>query len=127
MLHIPGLYIAFSQKGRGVFSAQDLADGEVIEVCPVIILSKDQTKHLDETLLFEYYFLWPDGKDSICLALGYGSLYNHSYQANAKVIMDLGSKEIIIEARTVIEAGDEILIDYLDGSKDRSTLWFEPS
>ena len=124
MLHVPGLYIGETKKGRSVFIAHEVARGDVIEVCPLIIIPHSQVVAIDQTKMFEYYFEWPDGKNSICLALGYGSLYNHSNQPNAKVIMDLGTEEIIIEAITFIEAGAEVYIDYLDGA-GKDELWFE--
>ena len=126
MQHVPGLYIGNSSlNNRGVFCAQSLSACEVVEICPLIILPATEVMQIDQTILFEYYFDWPDGKGSIGIALGYGSLYNHSEDPNAKVIMDLDSNEIIIETIQSIQSGDEILIDYLDGQRDRTKLWFE--
>ncbi len=126
MLHIPGLFIAKTIKGRGVFTAQDLQPGETIEVCPVIILPKNDIPHIDKTRLFEYYFLWPDQGGTICIALGYGSLYNHGNSPNAKIILDLTAQEMIVESTDEITAGDEILINYLDDTKRTHALWFIP-
>ena len=44
--------------GRGVFSIKDLKEGEIIESCPVIILPKEQISLLDQTVLYDYYFLF---------------------------------------------------------------------
>ena len=124
MLHVPGLYIANSEKGRGVYVSHTLQPGETIEVCPVIVMPPPEIELVNRTRLFEYYFLWPDAEDSICLALGYGSLYNHSKRPNARVIMSIDTMEIIFESIQDIAAGDEILIDYLDGAKPGHKLWF---
>lgn len=66
-------------KGRGVFAQRNFKKGEVIETCPVIVLPAKEIDSLELTQLYNYYFAWgPDSKDG-AIALGYGSLYNHSY------------------------------------------------
>src|SRR3954470_15159998 len=70
-------------RGRGVFAARRFEPGETIEVCPVIALSEADARTLDGTGLYDYYFGWgKDGKQA-AIALGYGSLYNHSPSPNA--------------------------------------------
>ena len=125
MQHVPGLYVGNSEiSGRGVFSAQSLTKGTVIEVCPVIVFPSTQRVYLDQTKIFEYYFSWPDGKQSLCLALGYGSIYNHADEPNAMVIMNIEAKEIVVEAVKPIPANYEILINYSDGPASHDKLWF---
>ncbi len=125
MLHIPGLYIADSAgRGRGVFTAHELNKGDVIELCPIIVVPPSQLETLHQTILHDYYFLWPDPKGSACIVLGYGSIYNHHSSPNAKVVMHLSSQEIGIECIHSIEAGEEILIDYQGGDR-KNLLWFQ--
>ncbi|HOB07816.1 MAG TPA: SET domain-containing protein, partial [Methanoculleus sp.] len=82
--------------GRGVFARRDLLAGEVIEVCPVIVLGgADEQELLDKTHLFDYYFEWGE---LAAVALGYGSLYNHSSHANADHVCDVHRGEIRIYA-----------------------------
>ena len=45
-------------KGRGVFCTEDLNEGDIIEVCPVIVCPAKDCKHLDKTTLYHYYFQW---------------------------------------------------------------------
>ena len=63
-------------KGLGVFAACDIAADELIERCPVLVMTKSDVWQAD-SLLSRYVFSW--GKAKVALALGYGSLYNHSY------------------------------------------------
>ncbi len=119
--HIPGLFLTENEKGRAVYTAQDLNPQDIIEVCPVILIPSAQQIQIHESVLHDYYFIWPEG--GIALALGYGSIYNHSSAPNAQVIFDIDAREIIIECTKAISGGDEILIDYTGGSK-KTTLWF---
>lgn len=60
--------------------------------------------------LERYYFEF-DEKHS-ALALGYGSLYNHSKNPNANYSVDTKEKEIVIYARKDIKKGSQIFISY---------------
>ncbi len=124
-MQIPGLYIAHSEgKGRGVFTAHALSEGDLIEICPLVIVPPDQVKMIHDTILHDYYFLYPEPEGSACIALGYGSLYNHQVSRNAKVSYDLANHELHIICIKEIEAGNEIFIDYEDGEKSKDGLWF---
>lgn len=121
MNHIPSLYIAYNDFGRGMYTGLPINPGDIIEVCPLILVPEAEKEQIHQSKLHDYYFLWPPG--GIAIALGYGSLYNHSKTPNAKVIYDIENEEIIIECTLTINPGDEILIDYTDGT-DEVRLWF---
>lgn len=122
MKMLPHIYVADSgEKGRGVFTALDISSGSMIEICPLILIPVAQTSLIDHTEIYNYYFIWDD--EYIALALGYGSLYNHSDHPNAKVIYDFEANEIQIEAAKDVAAGEEITINYTDG--DSVGLWFK--
>ena len=126
MLHIPGLYIAHTDKrGRGVFTAEIIEAKDIIEVCPLIMIPKDQLATIHQTVLHDYYFLWPTDEGKACMALGYGSIYNHDFEPNAEVIFDLNTTEIVIQSLKTIDVGDEITIDYTGGIRESTRLWFE--
>ena len=57
-----------------------------IELCPVVVIPPHEIETIDKTVIYNYYFLWQNNQAAI--ALGYGSLYNHSYDPNAEYIMD---------------------------------------
>ncbi len=127
MLHIPGLYIVEDEaKGRCVHTSENLYVGDLIEICPIIKIPQGQFHYLDKTIFYNYYFLWEEEGMEGCLALGYGSLYNHDKFPNASVIMDYEDGTIKIEAFKKMNSGDEITIDYTGGTKDIVKLWFDP-
>ena len=127
---IPQLYIADSDlAGRGVFTAIDIPAGSIIEVCPVIIVPEKEAQLIQETILYDYYFIWGDTEKEIAIALGYGSLYNHSFEPNAFFESDFESTIITIICKKDIVSGDEILVNYNgDDEPDealKKKLWFK--
>ncbi|MEM8907165.1 MAG: SET domain-containing protein [Bacteroidota bacterium] len=126
-MHIPSLYLAPSDlHHRGVFSAESLAADNVIEICPVIILSEKDRKLIHQTHLHDFYFTWGEEDRGAAIALGYGSLYNHSYTPNARFLVDLEMATISIHSIQAIAAGEEITINYNGDPTDQSPLWFAP-
>lgn len=98
--------------GRGVFADQPIRKGQVIEVCPVIPLSKADAEKLATTVMDHYVFLWGEDKQDACIALGFGCLYNHSLQPNAVGCEVTAQTQIEIVALRDIAKGEQILIDY---------------
>ncbi len=112
-------------KGRGVFANRDFKIGETIEICPVIVISSSGVDQLGKSILDEYFFLW-ESKEDAAIALGYGSLYNHSLNNNAIFEKDLINKTLIIKSINDIKKGDEIFINYFGDEKEKEDwLWFE--
>lgn len=103
--------------GRGVFACRNIDAGEEIERCPMLIVDGEQGEAL--TIGADgYVFGW--GDDSTALALGYGSLYNHSYDPNATTLET--PDELVISACKPISAGDEIFINYMGTAQ--TGVWF---
>jgi uncharacterized protein len=124
MQRIPGLYIAETDFGRGVFTSIPIAEGDLIEVCPVIVIPKRELPIIHKTILHDYYFLWGNDLEDCAIALGNGSLYNHRLNPNANFILDLQNNTIDIEAIMPIEAGEEITLNYNGEPGDEGELWF---
>ena len=72
-----------------------------------------------------YCFEWTD--DECAIALGYGSLYNHSWQPNARYDHDHDAGVVTYTAVHPIEAGEEISINYSGEPDGHVDLWFETS
>jgi uncharacterized protein len=120
----PSIYLDITeQKGRGVFCGEDIPEGSIIEVSPVIVLSKDEREILKPTLLRDYLFGWKDG--NCCAALGYIAMYNHAYTANCEYFKDYENCTIGIRAVRDIEAGEELSINYNGAWDNQSPLWFD--
>lgn len=109
---------------RGVFCAHDLSQGDIIEICPVLILSSGEAMLLRHSDLYNYYWLWGYNHEQIAIVLGFGSLYNHSSQPNAETDAIPDRREIVIRAMTEIRADTEITIDYGGGKRTRPSIWF---
>ena len=108
--------------GRGIFAIRNIKNGELIEEAPVIIIPKIEWKLMRECVLSNYIFRWGEDK---ALALGYGSLYNHSYTPNARYITNIENQSIDFYARKDIHEGEEIMVNYNGDPEDQSPLWFE--
>jgi len=96
--------------GRGVFAGRAFRKGEVIEVCPVIRLGASDGAANGG--LEHYVFKWGTGGLELAVALGYGSLYNHSPSPNARFTPRTTRDDIVFRAIRDIAAGEQIFIDY---------------
>jgi SET domain-containing protein len=125
MLHA-SLFIAASEgRGRGVFIRDRIAEGDLLEVSPVLVLSKQERVEVDKTLLHDYVFEWGPDREQCCVAWGYVSMYNHSEFPNCTYEMDFEAETIAIRTLRLIEAGEELLINYLPEEGDKPAIWFE--
>ncbi|MBS1734258.1 MAG: SET domain-containing protein-lysine N-methyltransferase [Bacteroidetes bacterium] len=122
----PYLYIdKTADKGKGVFTREKIAAGTVIEISPVIVMSKDDRVHLDKTLLHDYIFEWGKENDQCCMALGIIPVYNHSYKSNCEYFMDFEEETMFIKTVKVIKPGEELTINYNGDWNDGKKVWFD--
>jgi hypothetical protein len=49
---------------------------------------------LKQSDLLNYYFLWGEELRKVAIALGFGSMYNYSYEPNATYKKRFGEKQI---------------------------------
>jgi SET domain-containing protein len=123
---ISGLYIGTSGKrGKGVFTSVPIASNVLVEIAPVIVMSKEERKLLDQTRLHDYIFEWGDNREQCCMALGYASVYNHSFRSNCEYEMDFEKNEMYIRTVAPIEKDAELFINYNGDFDDTTPLWFE--
>ena len=111
--------------GRGIFATRNINKGELIHEAPVIISPSAEYKNLKKTIFVEYVFWWGENLEECALALGYGSLFNHSYTPNALYKLNLTQKTIDFYAHTDIKAGEEIMINYNGDPEDKTSVWFD--
>ncbi len=99
-------------SGRGVFAERPFASGELVERCEVLRIPASQLEAVQQTVLSHYLFSCDDGSGDVSIALGYGSVYNHSDDANAEYVKDGQINLIVITARRGIAAGEEVTVTY---------------
>ena len=122
------IYVADSGgKGRGIFTNRDLKKNTIIEIAPVIVMSKKDRAFLDQTLLHDYIFEWGDKNNQCCMALGYVPLYNHSYRSNCEYEMNFKKQIISIKTVRAIKEGEELTINYNGDSNNTKPVWFDVS
>ncbi|MDB5306564.1 MAG: hypothetical protein JWO38_766 [Gemmataceae bacterium] len=97
--------------GRGIFAGRAFRAADVIEICPVILLPGG-TDEKSLGGLRHYVFKWGKAGNGLAIALGYGSLYNHSPDPNAAFAPRHARHEIVFRAVREIPAGEQILVDY---------------
>lgn len=108
---------------RGVFAKKDIKKGEIIETCPVIEFSDDSSDPKQSDLV-TYTFYFGENKDESTILLGFGSIYNHSYEPNS--VYKQNDMTVNFIANRNIKKDEEILVNYLQGNKNVKTpLWFE--
>lgn len=111
--------------GRGVFTSEDIEANLTIELSPVIVMSGEERKMLDQTLLHDYIFEWGADQEQCCMALGYIAIYNHSYTSNCEYEMDYETGSITVTTIRFIKAGEELFINYNGSWNDEKMLWFD--
>ncbi|KXN88195.1 SET domain-containing protein 7 [Leucoagaricus sp. SymC.cos] len=119
-LNATGCVIRVSdEKGRGVYASGAIPGNTTIEISPVLFFSKSEYEEHGKYIILDHYtFIWSDGR--MALALGLGSLFNHSDQPNVSFALDTSTDSIRYTTTRDIEQDEELCIFY--GHK----LWFSP-
>ena len=104
-----GVTIKEGPHGRGVYAAREIAAGETIEIVPTIEIGDSDAGGL----LADYVLYSNRDPNQAVFMLGYGSLYNHSGDANAEYV-EHDEDQLAFNALRNIAPGEEITIDYGD-------------
>ena len=104
--------IEFSKRPGGEFAIlakTQFAKGEIVEICPTIIL-KEEAKTIER--LKDIIFEIDKDKNEWALVLGYGSLYNHSDEANIDYAFNRLTKQMYFITKRPIKLAEELTINY---------------
>ncbi len=123
----PKVCIRENAKGRAVYAIKDIRRGEIVETCPVLVIYEDFWKEMRNRkpapLADEWAFYY---HGAAAIALGAGSLYNHSYTPNAYWKCGTkAQKQIVVYAHRRIAANDEITINYMGDPDCREDVGFK--
>jgi uncharacterized protein len=110
--------------GRGVFAETDFARGELLERAPALVIPDTQWTRIEPTVLFDYTFAFGPALEHAAIALGLGTLMNHSYTPNAVYVRRFAERVIEFFALREIRAGDEVRVNYTGSPGGRRPLWF---
>lgn len=97
--------------GRGVFAKKNFFKGDVIEYGPGL---KGTSEQVVCGLYEDYVYRCKDDVPNCMLALGYGSIYNHS--SNSNVSFKTDGQSFYVVANRDIEKDEELFTTYGDGS-----------
>lgn len=123
MIEVKTSPLSNGEFNRGVFATRDIKKGTLVHEAPVISYPNDQHEHIEKTILADYAFEY--GKNHSAILLGYGMLFNHSYEPNAIYEINFENHTFEFYAFKDIKAGDEILINYNGDVDDKERLWFD--
>ena len=112
-------------KGRGVFCNQPVAKDDIFETCPVLVIPAADYETVKASRLVDYFFSFNKEENTLALALGFGSLYNHAVYSNAAYSLNRENKTLTFYALEDIPAGKEICINYAGESGQEFKEWFE--
>ncbi len=123
MIEVKTSTLSDGEFNRGVFATRNISKGELLHEAPVIAYPNDQHEHIEKTLLADYAFEY--GMNHSCILLGYGMLFNHSYDANADYEINFDNHTFEFYAYKDIKAGEEILINYNGDMDNTDPLWWD--
>jgi hypothetical protein len=101
---------------RGILADEPIKAGKVIERAPVLTLPMREVDDLEKTTLSKYYYLWTEAH--VAVVFGFGSLYNHSSEANVIFHRDFRNRCMVFTAVEDIAPGEECFVDYYQGSDE---------
>ena len=102
--------------GRGVFAKEDIREGDIIEIAPIIL--EELHNILSKSTIMNYVFYSDTDEDEYAIAFGYGSMYNHNDNNNAAWTIDRDALTITFTALSDIPKGSEIFVSYGDSYWD---------
>lgn len=123
MIEIRTSTIDEDELNRGIFSTKDIAKDELIHEAPVIPYPNSEHVHIEKTMLADYSFEY--GENHSAFVLGYGMMFNHSYQPNAYYRINFERHTFDFYAYRDIKADEEIFINYNGDVDIDDPLWFD--
>lgn len=122
-MELPIIIKRIPGKGLGVVAERNIKKGEIVERAPVLPLTPTERKHCEKTILNHYIYPWRSTR-SAAVIMGYGFIYNHSFEPNADWKQDFDRVQMVYRAIKDIKAGEEITINY-NGEPDDMTpiIW----
>ncbi|MEB1806690.1 MAG: SET domain-containing protein [Bacillaceae bacterium] len=122
MIEVRNSSISEGEFNRGVFATQDIKKGELFHEAPVVPVPNEQHEFLEQTILGDYVYEY--GINHTAIVLGYGMLFNHSYEPNATYEINFDNHTFDYYAYKDIKKGEEVFINYNGEVDNDDPLWF---
>ena len=121
------VYIAETpERGRGVFASSHLIKDELVESARVLVIPSEEKHIIMKTVLSSYLFHeWGEDGTELALALGIGSLFNHSYNPNTVFAYNLTEQTIEFRLLKDVNGCEELLVNYNGDPNDSTPVWFD--
>lgn len=100
---------------RCVLADADIVKGEIVEEAPVIVIPKNEMKYINKTVLTHYEFIWNEETGEDAIVMGYGMVYNHSFEPNIEFCPNYEKNIMMFTAIRDIKKGEEIFSNYQQG------------
>ena len=124
MIEIKSSPLSNGAFNRGVFATEDIKEGTLLHAAPLISYSNEEhDAHISKTLIGEYAFSY--GENESAFLLGYGMLFNHSYEPNARYKINVEEDTFDFYAYRDIAKGTEVCINYHGEVANDDPLWFD--
>jgi hypothetical protein len=123
-------------KGHGVFILEEVPQNTVVEVAPIMIYHEDTHDTIRKSgtqswdpyhvhIIEAYAFEYDHSRGLVCLAMGYGGMYNHAFKPTLKVSKQYEPiPALVFTALRDLKPGDELTHCY---SHWEDGLPFDPS
>lgn len=122
MIKVKTSELSNGEFNRGVFATRDIKKGELVHEAPVIAYPNDEHVFIEKTLLADYAFEY--GINHTAMLLGYGMLFNHSYEPNTIYEINFDNHTFDFYAYKDLKADEELLINYNGEVDNNDPLWF---
>lgn len=98
-----------SVAGRGVFATETISEGEILERCPVLEVTDADVG--GELLNYVFY---GNNKRSRLVVMGYGMLFNHSFEPNVAYWLEESQDGpvLVLYAQRAARKGEELFYNY---------------
>ena len=114
------LTVRTNEKGRGLYARSSFRKGELVTRDHALVFPNDD----GGSAIHRYTFEWNEPFVS-ALALGPGSLMNHSVTPNVFVRADFARRRLAFWTLRPVKRGEELLINYNGEPDDATPITFE--
>jgi len=109
----PNIVISTCAFGHGIFTTKAIPADTTLDECPYLRISADECADTLDDYVFNLEPSEEDGDSEVySLVLGWGSLFNHSYEHNTEYWHDTDRDLIVFHTIKKVSAGKQLFVNY---------------